>query len=92
MIQSIDKSLSLHAKATRIGNEDRNSNNNDNETVEVIEEYINNSITTYYYFVENKNVFIRMDIKFEQLSCHILEISQLANGNKEDINLYLLTQ
>lgn len=82
--QKIDLSLELHAKATRLANEE----NDENGTIinETIEEYVNSILDIYYYYVPNKFVFEAFDKRMEKISALVLELIKCSK--QKEMNLY----
>lgn len=76
--QKIDLSLELHAKATRLANEENNEN--DNMINETIPQYVNSILDVYYYFTQNKIVFKSLEKHMEQMAALTLK---LINGHNQ---------
>lgn len=81
--QKIDLSLELHAKATRLSNE----NNEENATMvnETIQQYVNSALDVYYYYVQNKIVFEYFDSHMEHIAALIMELTKCSH--QKEINL-----
>ena len=81
--KKIDLSLELHAKATRLSNED----NGENVTIikETICQYINSALDTYYYYVQNKIVFKYFDSHMEHIATLIVNLEK--SNHQKDANL-----
>ncbi len=80
--QKIDLSLELHAKATRLSNED----NEENVTIvnETIQQYVNSTLDVYYYYVQNKIVFESFDSHMEHIAALIMELTKCIH--QKEIN------
>lgn len=76
--------MELHAKATRLANEE----NDENGTIinETIEEYVNSILDIYYYYVPNKFVFEAFDKRMEKISALVLELIKCSK--QKEMNLY----
>ena len=81
--EKIDISLKLHAKATRLANEDNNGN--DGLIAKTIQEYVDSVLDVYYYDVQNKIIFNSLDSKFELLSAYIMELTDCSHKTKVDL-------
>ena len=81
--QKIDLSLELHAKATRLSNED----NEENVTIvnETIQQYVNSTLDVYYYYVQNKIVFESFDSHMEHIAALIMDLTKCIH--QKEINL-----
>jgi hypothetical protein len=82
LVKKIDDSLELHAAATKLATEGDSSNGEATNTS--IREYFDNSLSLYYYYVQNKNIFGSMEDKFENLATQIMELSKAANDSSKD--------
>ncbi len=80
--QKVDLSLELHAKATRLSNEE----NEENGTIvnETIRQYVNSTLDVYYYYVQNKIVFESFDSHMEYIAALVMEL--IKCGNQKEIN------
>lgn len=78
--QKIDLSLELHAKATRLSNED----NEDNDTIvnETIQQYVNSTLDVYYYYIQNMIVFESFESHMEHIAALIMDLIK-CNHQKE---------
>ena len=80
--QKIDLALELHAKATRLSNED----NEDNDTIvkETIQQYVNSTLDVYYYYIQNKIVFESFESNMEHIAALIMDLRKCIH--QKEIN------
>lgn len=81
--QKIDTSLELHAKATRLANEENNEN--DYLINDTIQKYVNSTLDIYYYYIQNKMVFKSFERHMERVAALVLELTKCSQ--QEEINL-----
>ena len=74
--------LELHAKATRLSNED----NEDNDTIvkETIQQYVNSTLDVYYYYIQNKIVFESFESNMEHIAALIMDLRKCIH--QKEIN------
>ena len=81
--QKIDLSLELHAKATRLANEENEENG---EIInETIKQYVNSTLDVYYYYVQNKIVFETFESHMEHMATLILELTKCSQQTEMNL-------
>lgn len=70
----IDLALELHAKATRLTNE--GNIGNDELIYSVIQKFIDSCLDVYYYYVQNKIIFISVERDVEKIAVLIMQLSE----------------
>lgn len=75
----VDDGLELHAKATRMANEDNDDNATDINLT--IQEFFSSCLDTYYYYVQNQIVFSAIKHEFDELSHLLLQLSKGVNAH-----------
>lgn len=75
----VDSALELHAKATRLANERKPSN--DDAIAMIITQFFDSCLDVYYYYIQNKLVFISFEKKCEELANLLVQLSEIVNSS-----------
>lgn len=79
----IDISIELHARITRILNE--GDHNKDEMINELLREYVSSNLDVYYYYIQNKVVFHKLDVQINQIAYLVQEMVECSHHKNIDI-------